>query len=181
MFDFQIEDVPLELSEVVTKELMQFAWTCCLQIQGKVHFLVEEFSRTSWHPTSSWLPRFERKTYWFSRDLSANTWSYKSLRRYILHGKSTSAISSVIWQWFDNMSSPATAFLVLFFFCFVAFGSCGTPKVNGTTIIWNDNFEDGSKEGSDLKTKYDAKGLQPWYNFANSFIGTVLSKDPYGE
>lgn len=79
------------------------------------------------------------------------------------------------------MSSPATAFLVLFFFCFVAFGSCGTPKVNGTTIIWNDNFEDASKEGSDLKTKYDAKGLQPWYNFVNSFIGTVLSKDPYGE
>nr|XP_058961373.1 prominin-1-A-like [Pocillopora verrucosa] len=77
------------------------------------------------------------------------------------------------------MSSPATAFLVLFFFCFVAFGSCGTPTVNGTTIIWNDNFEDTSTEGSDLKTEYDAKGLQPWYNFANSFIGTVLSKDPY--
>lgn len=81
------------------------------------------------------------------------------------------------------MSSPATTFLVLFFFCFVVYGSCETPTaptVNGTKIKWNDNFEDTSSEGSDLKTKYDAKGLQPWYNFANSFIGTVLSKDPYG-
>lgn len=81
------------------------------------------------------------------------------------------------------MSSPATTFLVLFFFCFVVYGSCETPTaptVNGTEIKWNDNFEDTSSEGSDLKTKYDAKGLQPWYNFANSFIGTVLSKDPYG-
>lgn len=79
------------------------------------------------------------------------------------------------------MSSTATTFLVLVFLCVVTYGSCKEPTVNGTKITWNDDFEEKSSEGSGLKTEYDAKGLQPWYNFANSFIGTVLNKKPYGK
>ena len=79
------------------------------------------------------------------------------------------------------MSSAAlsTSILVLLV-CFVGRGSCASPTENNGTITWNDDFKE-KNEGSNLKTEYDAKGLQPWYNFANSFISTVLNKDPYGE
>ncbi|KAL9982738.1 hypothetical protein ACROYT_G004825 [Oculina patagonica] len=81
--------------------------------------------------------------------------------------------------------SSTTAFLVLILVFFVGHGSCNEesdgPSLspNGTTILWNDIFATESSEGSDLKTEYDAKGLQPWYDFANSFISTVLNKEPY--
>lgn len=75
---------------------------------------------------------------------------------------------------------PSSLLVVLI--CLVVHGSCQkTPTVNGTTINWNDKFEEESTEGGNLQTEYDAKGLQPWYNFVNSFISTVLSKDPYGK
>lgn len=77
---------------------------------------------------------------------------------------------------------PTTSsFLVFVLICVVSLASCNKPELNGTTIIWNDDFEKDSSEGSSLKTEYDAKGLQPWYDFVNSFIGTVLSKEPYGK
>lgn len=77
------------------------------------------------------------------------------------------------------MSSAAlsTSILVLLI-CFVGHGSCASPTQNNGTITWNDDFQE-KNEGSRLETEYDAKGLQPWYNFANSFISTVLNKDPY--
>ena len=81
--------------------------------------------------------------------------------------------------------STTSSFLVFVLICFVSLASCESkePELNsnGTTIIWNDNFDTDSSEGSTLKTEYDAKGLQPWYNFVNSFIGTVLNKEPYGK
>lgn len=83
--------------------------------------------------------------------------------------------------------SSTTAFLVLILVFFVGHGSCNEesdgPSLspNGTTILWNDIFATESSEGSDLKTEYDAKGLQPWYDFANSFISTVLNKEPYSK
>lgn len=78
--------------------------------------------------------------------------------------------------------SSTTAFLVLTLLCFVAYASCKEPTLNGTKIVWNDDFDkDSGSEGAGLKTEYDAKGLQPWYDFANSFINTVLGKDPYGK
>lgn len=79
--------------------------------------------------------------------------------------------------------ASTNAFLVVVLLCFVSLASCNEgPKLteNGT-IDWNDNFPDDSSEGSDLKTEYDAKGLQPWYDFVNSFISTVLNKEPYGK
>ncbi|XP_020624501.1 prominin-1-A-like isoform X3 [Orbicella faveolata] len=75
-----------------------------------------------------------------------------------------------------------SSFLVFVLICFVSLASCEErkgPELNGTTIIWHDNFDTESSEGSTLKTEYDAKGLQPWYDFANSFISTVLNKEPY--
>ncbi|KAJ7370400.1 hypothetical protein OS493_032577 [Desmophyllum pertusum] len=76
--------------------------------------------------------------------------------------------------------SSTTAFLVLTLLCFVTYTSCKEPTLNGTKIVWNDDFDkDSGSEGAGLKTEYDAKGLQPWYDFANSFINTVLGKDPY--
>ena len=79
-----------------------------------------------------------------------------------------------------SITLPTSLLVVLI--CLVVHGSCrNTPTVNGTTINWNDNFEKESSEGGNLQTEYDAKGLQPWYNFANSFISTVLNKDPYGK
>ena len=77
---------------------------------------------------------------------------------------------------------PTTSsFIVFVLICFMTLASCSEPKLNGTTIIWNDDFEKDSSEGSTLKTEYDAKGLQPWYDFVNSFISTVLNKEPYGK
>lgn len=88
------------------------------------------------------------------------------------------------WRRRIEMSST-TAFLVLILVFFVSHGSCNEenkePELNGTKIKWNDNFAEESSEGSGLKTEYDAKGLQPWYDFANSFISTVLNKEPYGK
>lgn len=79
----------------------------------------------------------------------------------------------------------SSTFVVLILLCLVSHGSCADdpkkPELNDTTIIWHDNFETDSSEGSGLKTEYDAKGLQPWYDFVNSFISTVLNKDPYGK
>lgn len=51
--------------------------------------------------------------------------------------------------------------------------------MNGSEILWNDKFDKKGEEGTSLKTEYDAKGLQPWYNFANFFISIVLNKEPY--
>lgn len=77
------------------------------------------------------------------------------------------------------MSSAAlSTSILLLLICFVGHGSCGSPTENNGTITWNDDFQE-KNEGSGLETEYDAKGLQPWYNFANSFISTVLNKDPY--
>jgi len=79
---------------------------------------------------------------------------------------------------------PTTSSIVVFvLICFVSLASCNKPELNdnGTTIIWNDDFGKDSSEGSTLKTEYDAKGLQPWYDFVNSFISTVLNKEPYGK
>ena len=79
------------------------------------------------------------------------------------------------------MSSAAlSTSIIVLLVCFVGRGSCASPTENNGTITWNDDFKE-KNEGSNLKTEYDAKGLQPWYNFANSFISTVLNKDPYGE
>lgn len=77
-----------------------------------------------------------------------------------------------------------SSFVIFVLICLVSLASCENPeepKLNGTTIIWNDNFKKDSSEGSSLKTEYDAKGLQPWYDFVNSFIRTVLNKEPYGK
>ena len=71
--------------------------------------------------------------------------------------------------------------ILVVFMCFVAYGSCAQPTVENGTINWHDDFETDSSEGTDLETEYDAKGLQPYYDFVNSFIATVLSKEPYGE
>lgn len=78
--------------------------------------------------------------------------------------------------------ASTTAFLVVVLLCFVSLGGCNEgPKIENGTINWDDNFSDDSSEGSGLKTEYDAKGLQPWYDFVNSFISTVLNKEPYGK
>lgn len=74
--------------------------------------------------------------------------------------------------------------LLLVLMCFVTYGNCADKPtvVDGTTTIdWKDKFDTKSNEGSNLEREYDSKGLQPWYDFANSFISTVLSKDPYGK
>lgn len=91
-------------------------------------------------------------------------------------------VNIVIWEGAFKMST--SSFLVFVLICFVSLASCEErkgPELNGTTIIWHDNFDTESSEGSTLKTEYDAKGLQPWYDFANSFISTVLNKEPYGK
>lgn len=78
------------------------------------------------------------------------------------------------------MASTALATsLVLVLTCFVTYGSCANENLTETngTIDWKDKFEENNNEGSTLQTEYDAKGLQPWYDFANSFISTVLNKD----
>jgi hypothetical protein len=49
---------------------------------------------------------------------------------------------------------------------------------NGT-IVWDK--ETNAEQKSNLKTKFDAEGLGPWYDLANSFIDTVLNKEPYGK
>lgn len=82
--------------------------------------------------------------------------------------------------------STTSSLVIFVLICFVSLASCNELKKpelnpNGTTIIWHDNFDKGSSEGSSLKTEYDAKGLQPWYDFVNSFISTVLNKEPYGK
>ncbi|XP_068742899.1 prominin-1-A-like isoform X2 [Montipora capricornis] len=74
---------------------------------------------------------------------------------------------------------PVLSFLLLVLICFASYVSCEGPTLNGTTIDWKDNFDDKGDEGSGLSTEYDAKGLQPWYNFVNGFISIVLSKEPY--
>lgn len=74
---------------------------------------------------------------------------------------------------------PVLSFLLLVLIFFASYVSCGEPTLNGTTIDWKDNFDDKGDEGSGLSTEYDAKGLQPWYNFVNGFISIVLSKEPY--
>ena len=90
-------------------------------------------------------------------------------------------VNIVIWEGDLKMSST-TSFVVFVLICFVSRASCEEtkPELNGTKIIWKDDFDKDSSEGSTLKTEYDAKGLQPWYDFANSFISTVLNKEPYG-
>lgn len=81
--------------------------------------------------------------------------------------------------------STTSSLVIFVLICFISLASCDeskkNPSLNGTTIIWHDNFDKGSSEGSSLKTEYDAKGLQPWYDFVNSFISTVLNKEPYGK
>ena len=80
--------------------------------------------------------------------------------------------------------STTSSFVIFVLICFVGLASCkepNKPELNGTTIIWHDDFDTDSSEGSGLKTEYDAKGLQPWYDFVNSFIGTVLNKEPYSK
>ena len=77
----------------------------------------------------------------------------------------------------------SSSFLVFVLICFVSHASCEGPQLDssGIKIIWHDVFDKDSSEGSSLKTEYDAKGLQPWYDFTNSFISTVLNREPYGE
>ena len=80
--------------------------------------------------------------------------------------------------------STTSSIVIFVLICFVSLASCNEakkPELNGTTIIWHDDFNKDSSEGSSLKTEYDAKGLQPWYDFVNSFISTVLNKEPYGK
>ena len=73
-----------------------------------------------------------------------------------------------------------TQSLLVVFICVASYGSCEEPTLNGSEILWNDKFDKKGEEGTGLKTEYDAKGLQPWYNFANFFISIVLNKEPYG-
>lgn len=80
----------------------------------------------------------------------------------------------------------SSSFLVFVLICFVSHASCEGPQKpeldsSGIKIIWHDDFDKDSSEGSSLKTECDAKGLQPWYDFTNSFISTVLNREPYGE
>lgn len=79
------------------------------------------------------------------------------------------------------MASTALSASLLVLICFVTYGSCTEPTEKNGTINWHDDYKEDSNEGSNLQTEYDAKGLQPWYDFANSFISTVLNKDPYGK
>lgn len=72
-----------------------------------------------------------------------------------------------------------TQSLLVVFICVASYGSCEEPTLNGSEILWNDQFDKKGEEGTSLKTEYDAKGLQPWYNFANFFISIVLNKEPY--
>ncbi|XP_074614092.1 prominin-1-A-like isoform X2 [Acropora palmata] len=72
-----------------------------------------------------------------------------------------------------------TQSLLVVFICVASYGSCEEPTLNGSEILWNDKFDKKGEEGTGLKTEYDAKGLQPWYNFANFFISIVLNKEPY--
>lgn len=74
-----------------------------------------------------------------------------------------------------------TQSLLVVFIFIASYGSCEQPTLNGSAIKWNDKFDEKGEEGTGLKTEYDAKGLQPWYNFANFFISIVLNKDPYGK
>lgn len=76
-------------------------------------------------------------------------------------------------------STALTTSLLVLLVCFVTYGSCGEPTEKNGTVDWNDDFSKDGNEGSNLQTEYDAKGLQPWYDLANSFISTVLNKDPY--
>lgn len=95
----------------------------------------------------------------------------------------TQKVNIAIWERAFKMSTTSS-FVIFVLICFVGLASCKEPKepeLNGTTIIWHDDFDTDSSEGSGLKTEYDAKGLQPWYDFVNSFIGTVLNKEPYGK
>ena len=78
-------------------------------------------------------------------------------------------------------STALTTSLLVLLVCFVTYGSCGEPTEKNGTVDWNDDFSKDGNEGSNLQTEYDAKGLQPWYDLANSFISTVLNKDPYGK
>lgn len=76
---------------------------------------------------------------------------------------------------------PLNAILLLLFVCFTGISTTnGQNKAlpNGT-IVWDTKQPSNFK--SSLKTTYDDEGLGPWYNLANSFIGTVLNKDPWGK
>jgi len=76
---------------------------------------------------------------------------------------------------------PFNGILLLLFVFFAGLSTTyGQNKAlpNGT-IVWAKT--EPSTFQSSLKTTYDAEGLGPWYNLANSFIGTVLNKDPWGE
>lgn len=72
--------------------------------------------------------------------------------------------------------------ILLLLICFAGFSTTyGANQVfteNGT-IVWEKTTPSDFK--SSLTTTYDDEGLGPWYSLANSFIGTVLNKDPWGK
>lgn len=59
--------------------------------------------------------------------------------------------------------------------------SQGISASDNGTITWDKPQTDNDGKSSNLNTKFDAEGLGPWYDLANSFISTVLSKEPYGK
>lgn len=59
--------------------------------------------------------------------------------------------------------------------------SQGISASDNGTITWNKPSANDNGKSTSLNTKFDAEGLGPWYDLANSFIETVFSKEPYGK
>lgn len=57
--------------------------------------------------------------------------------------------------------------------------NCVHAASNDSKIDWGDFKE--SERKSSLQTEFDDKGLGPWFDFAVSFVNTVLNKEPYGK
>ena len=70
--------------------------------------------------------------------------------------------------------------LFILFLCFTGYSTTsGHTAYSNGTIEWTEKKP--SDFQSSLKTTFDAEGLGPWYALANSFINTVLNKDPWGK
>lgn len=68
---------------------------------------------------------------------------------------------------------------LLLFLCFAGFATTfGINKAYDNGTIKFDERK-ASDFKSSLKTSFDDEGLGPWYSLANSFISTVLSKEPW--
>lgn len=71
-----------------------------------------------------------------------------------------------------------TMIIVIGFSCrSVRSSSCPIGE-NPNNITWCSNEDTFNTK---LGGKFDAKGLQPWFDLSVSFINTVLKDEPYGE